>query len=177
MVQFFFVPEQKHWVVTSYLDGEVRLYDSCFPGKLSKSLEQQIAQVYYKAQGEDTLNITIVPVQSQRGGTDCGVLAIAFAYHAVVGDNLAVITFDQSQIREHLAHCYQEKKLSPFPQRPIQRRPRKLRTLSIEMHCQCGRPDSMQDMIGCDSCNRWFHLNCGNVTSIPVDDWFCYDCL
>ena len=98
-------------------------------------------------------------------------------HHAVVGDNLAVITFDQSQIREHLAHCYQEKKLSPFPQRPIQRRPRKLRTLSIEMHCQCGRPDSMQDMIGCDSCNRWFHLNCGNVTSVPVDDWFCYDCL
>ena len=29
-MQFFFVPEQKHWVVTSYLDGEVRLYDSCF---------------------------------------------------------------------------------------------------------------------------------------------------
>ena len=103
-------------------------------------------------------------------GTEKKRRAIAFAYHAVVGDNLAVITFDQSQIREHLAHCYQEKKLSPFPQRPIQRRPRKLRTLSIEMHCQCGRPDSMQDMIGCDSCNRWFHLNCGNVTSVPVDD-------
>ncbi len=94
----FFVPERKHWVATSYLEGELRLYDSCYLGKLSKSPEQQIAQVYGEAQRRTSLTSQSVQCSHKGGGTDCGALAIAFAYHAVAGDNLATTTFDQSQI-------------------------------------------------------------------------------
>ncbi len=128
---------------------------------------------------ENILNITVVAVQLQRSGTDCGTLAIAFAYHAVVGDNLATTTFDQSQIRQQLAQCYLEMKLSRFPQQhpPVVPRPI-VATVSIGMHCKCGQPDSIQDMITCDSCNQWFHLMCGGVFCTPADCeyWFCCDC-
>ncbi len=74
-------------------------------------LRERVATVWREVMGrswrsstlENILNITVVAVQSQRNGTDCGTLAIAFAYHAVVGDNLATATFDQSHIRQHLA--------------------------------------------------------------------------
>ena len=89
-VQIFFVPERAHWVATSYLHGEVLLYDSLFNGKLSASLEEQIVRVYRPAVADGGLLVTAVPVQQQTGGTDCGLFSIAFSYHAAIGDDLTL---------------------------------------------------------------------------------------
>ena len=41
-LQIFFEPERAHWVATAYIDGEVRLFNSSFNGRLSRSIEYQI---------------------------------------------------------------------------------------------------------------------------------------
>ena len=41
-IQILFVPERHHWIATHYSGGEVLLYDSCFPGTLSPSTEEQL---------------------------------------------------------------------------------------------------------------------------------------
>ena len=92
------------------------LYDSCFPGYLSKSLQQQLLQLFRDARIDNTLTVTVVPVQSQAGSADCGVFPIAFGYHAVIGDDVALITFDQMKLGEHLSGCFGMQDFSPFPQ-------------------------------------------------------------
>ena len=69
-------------------NGEVRLYDSLFNGKLTSSLEQQLARLYGNLAEEDQLMVTAVSVQQQQGGSDCGAFAIANAFHAARGDDV-----------------------------------------------------------------------------------------
>ncbi len=44
---YLFVPERKHWIATSYRDGEVLLYDGLFSGSLTASAEEQLVQLMY----------------------------------------------------------------------------------------------------------------------------------
>ncbi|KAL5515133.1 hypothetical protein EMCRGX_G000258 [Ephydatia muelleri] len=85
VVQVLFVPERDHWVTTSYHEGEVRLYDSKFNHVLSDSLKEQINIIYKEATQSNVLTVRAMPVQQQTGGVDCGLIAIAFAYHAALG--------------------------------------------------------------------------------------------
>lgn len=77
-----------HWVTSTWIGGSINLYDSKYcGGGISSSLEIQLAQVYktkIEDHGENTkeLFFEVPAVQQQKGGTDCGVFAIAFAYHA-----------------------------------------------------------------------------------------------
>ena len=67
-------------MITAYIRGEVRVYDSKFTGKLPRSLKLQICQVYQKAVENDGLLVAVAAVQQQSGSTECGVMAIANAY-------------------------------------------------------------------------------------------------
>ena len=69
------------------ISGSVNLYDSKYSGAVSSSLEIQLAQVYktkidYGGENSKELFFEVPAVQQQKGGTDCGIFAIAFAYHA-----------------------------------------------------------------------------------------------
>ena len=92
------------------------LYYSCFPDYLSKSLQEQLLQVFTVTRIDNMLTVTVVPVQSQAGSADCAVFAIAFGYHAVIGDDVASISFDQMKLREHLCGYFGVQDFSPFPQ-------------------------------------------------------------
>ena len=63
-LQIFFEPERAHWVATAYIDGEVRLFDSSFNGRLSRSIEYQISRsrVYGDTASEGNILVTVVPV-------------------------------------------------------------------------------------------------------------------
>ena len=116
-MQFFFEPEQKHWVTIAFIDGQVRLYDTLFTGNLSTSLSQQICQVYQNAVVDGSLPIAVMAVQQQTGSgaTKCGVMAIANGYHAICGDDLSKVSYIPEKMREHLSRCMENKVLTPFP--------------------------------------------------------------
>ena len=70
------------------------IYDSMHRGgDLTSSLQIQLAQVYKtkieREGSHKTLNVECLALQQQHGGPDCGVFAIAFAYHAIL-INLAI---------------------------------------------------------------------------------------
>ena len=178
-LQFFFVPERNHWVLTTYTGNEVRLYDSAYNGQLSRSLEHQICQVYRNEVVNGSLLVAVVPVQQQTGDTECGVMAIANAYHATIGDDLTTMTFsEQEDQRKHLSMCFESKKFSTFPHSKCVslQQPQHIHYINIEVSCKCQRPDSYQDMIECDKCDKWYHLNCARLTTIPEGDWYCVQC-
>ncbi len=45
-IQILFVEEREHWVVSSFTNGKLRLYDRCSTGGLTSSLQVQLAQIY-----------------------------------------------------------------------------------------------------------------------------------
>ena len=90
--------------MTSYTNGEVQLYDSKFGGKISRSLELQICEVYCNAVVNGSLLVAAIAVQQQAGSTECGVMGIANAYHAISGDDLSKLQFlEVKSMRNHLS--------------------------------------------------------------------------
>ena len=61
------------------------------------------------------LKITMMDVGKQSNGSDCGVLAIAYAFDICSGLNPCTVRFDHSKIRSHLATCLQTCSVSRFP--------------------------------------------------------------
>ena len=61
------------------------------------------------------LELFLPCVQQQRGVTDCGLFAIAFAFHLASGNDVSTLMFDQKLMRKHLLNCFEKKKLLPFP--------------------------------------------------------------
>ena len=124
----------------------------------------------------------IPSVQQQKGGLDCGLFAIAFALHLVMGDDLTKIVFEQDKMRGHLLKCFINKKLEPFPHRKVLALPRKLcrpvKCLPFKqviLYCTCRMPDTYGDMVACDECETWYHLKCvGNPSKDK--NWSCRKC-
>ena len=54
-------------------------------------------------------------IGKQCNGSDCGVLAIAFAYDICSGNDPCRVKFDNRLIRQHLASCLENCCLSCFP--------------------------------------------------------------
>ena len=141
---------------------------------MSPSVEQQIARVYKPAIREGLIMVTVVSVQQQEGATDCGLFSIAFAYHAVLEENLGKAVFDQQLMRTHLINCLEAGILSDFPRgKPKKHVTRsKTRHLFIHVHCTCQMPESYDDkMIQCEQCSEWFHFKCVSILSPPQDSW------
>ena len=81
-MQILYVPERVHWVTTR---GSSTVNSVAI---LTPNLEEQIVCTYHPVVQSAILMITAVSVQHKAGKTDCGLFAIAFAYHAVIRENL-----------------------------------------------------------------------------------------
>ena len=84
-----------HWVTSSSIGGIVSVYDSKFYRNLSNSLQCQLATIYKlmitrEEDGEVVdphIAVCIPNIPQQQGVADCGVYAIAYAFHAARGEN------------------------------------------------------------------------------------------
>ena len=164
-----------HWITTVACDTTgLQLFDSLAGSKLSACLEQQIARVYGRAESE-TIVVSRRPVQQQDGRIDCGLFAIANAYHAAWGDVVEMMCFDQSAMRKHLAQCFERQQLSPFPAADCKQRKCRTKHFVVTMYCYCRMPSSFDDnMIKCDNCSKWFHCRCAEVPPLSSPDtWHC----
>ena len=54
-------------------------------------------------------------IPQQVGSADCGAFAIVIATALVSGSDSTEIIFHQSEMRQHLAECFERKMMSAFP--------------------------------------------------------------
>ncbi|XP_064383224.1 uncharacterized protein LOC135348618 isoform X3 [Halichondria panicea] len=181
-VQIFFVTERHHWIATALIKGELFLFDSCFQyGKdLEPSAELQIAQMYKPLIAHNGLLLSVASIQQQSSGSNnCGLFAIAAAYHALQGDNLDTITLNEDKMRPHLVRCFENEKLRRFPKSKdvsSRKRPERFSSIVITIYCPCLRPDCYDEMVQCDTCTVWYHYKCVRIKVSPLGDWFCPTC-
>ena len=176
-----------HWVTSTSIGGNITVYDSYYSYKLSTPLCHQLALLYKllviteedDERVDPHLLVDVPNIKQQHGTTDCGAFAIAYAYHASLGDDLSTIMFDQKKMRQHLETCFRLGKLSCFPH-SIGYKPKEMHFpfQEIEVFCSCQMPETWDDMVCCDSCEEWYHLRCINRRSIPnsEEQWFCSAC-
>ena len=128
-----------------------------------------------------TITIQRAPMQLQRGGSDCGLFAIASATAICNGQSPENIQFDQSQMRPHLLKCLEDKLLMPFPSTIApRRRPRITLCERIHVYCTCRLPDEGRKMVQCTSCTRWYHCDCMKISTKRMKSiensnrpWYC----
>ncbi len=142
VIQILFVEEREHWVVSSFTNGKLKLYDSCSTGGLTSSLQVQLAQIYGDQFAVN--KVYIEPVQQQEGEMDCGVFSIANAYTMLhmQAKSTKDVTYDSHQMRSHIQHCFEAKTFSPFPpsQNSASINRCDPRQIVIELYCTCGLP-------------------------------------
>ena len=72
-----------------------------------------------------------------REGSDCSVLAIAFAYDVCSWSDPCKVKFDHNSIRQHLATCLERCSLSHFPVVGERRNEGVKLTRTVNIHCSC----------------------------------------
>lgn len=170
-----------HWLTISTLGcppDTVRVYDS-MNCSLSASMKKLIADLLHTA--SKAITIEYINVQQQRGGSDCGLFSIANAHTLCSGDDPVKCLYVQNEMRSHLLKALIDQKMNHFPSKPRKKvQNTVLRTSSIEIFCTCRIPDDGGRMVGCESCDEWFHEACVRVTAEELDDhepWYCTKCL
>ena len=125
--------DTNHWVTSALLDGQV-----CFADSLGQyptpSVQKQLKEIYqHKLDSNAKLHVTVLPVETQMNGHDCGPHAIANAFALASGMNPAYCTYDKTQLRTHLLLCLESAALLPFPCLPHNKkgRPRKAKVVLI----------------------------------------------
>ncbi len=167
-----------HWVATACLDGKVYLFDSLAGDILPSSLEEQIAAIYGDVAKKSAIMVTRVAVQQQSGSVDCGLFAIAYAFHAALGDDVSQLRFNQSQMRRHLLKCFSQQELTPFPETQNSVSTSATKHHFVHLYCSCRRPESYDRfMIQCDACDEWYHVKCVGLSKSKFPKkWLCKNC-
>ena len=102
-----------HFVCSSSISGEVKIYDS-LNSTPSEELLSQI-KVLYSPDPSVIPTVQQPHLTPQQGSVDCGIFALAYATELVHFKDPSSVTFDQSKMRQHLTHCLERRKMQPFP--------------------------------------------------------------
>ena len=124
---------------------------------------------------EKKISIAFPAVQIQRGGSDCGLYALAFATSLCEGENPSRISYIQHELRDHLFDCLESGVISTFPQRR-RKKTCMLNRMCFDVFCFCRLPASGR-MICCNSCGEWYHEDCVTVPQAIWENrsskWLC----
>ena len=111
-LQIIYCKSRHHWIVATTIKcsfAEVRVYDSIFQ-YCNEETKYIISNLF-----PNKLSIKVAHCQKQRGSSDCGLFAIAFATAVAFGINPSQLKLKQEALRAHLVNCFNKKHLSPFP--------------------------------------------------------------
>ena len=153
-----------HWICVSNIgcrEGQVKVYDSIWRGRLNAKLQKQIAWLMFTQ--EPQITIEWPDIQSQRA-RDCGLFCLAVAAALCQGQDPATCSWDQSLMRKHLASCFRSGEVSLFPTtvqvRPVG--PAKVIEVNVSCHCRQPKVDKRL-LVQCQTCKGWFHRTCDNI--------------
>ena len=96
-----------HWCTISSIgcsDGVVNVYDSMYSSVSSSTLKLIASLMLSHA---EKLTVRIMDVGRQSNGSDCGVLALAFAYD-ICSNDPCKIKYNHRSTRQHLADCLEK---------------------------------------------------------------------
>ena len=172
-----------HWICVSTDGnfGDIKVFDSLATMGFTVDAVLQIAKLYSLPADHSELLIKRHSVQQQRGCTDCGLFAVAYAVEVCCGRNPAEASFVQEKMREHLQLCLSKGILVAFPRAlPMKEsvvRP-KGGVLTVQVFCYCKMPAQYDtDMIQCETCSCWFHCSCMGINPSRVPEvWDCQQC-
>ena len=154
----------------------INIYDSLHLS-LTPELEEVVSDLLHTKRKHITINY--MNVQVQKGSSDCGPLAIAFATAICHGQNPECITYNQHGMRTHLFEAYEKSLLTPFPSRPATRKA-VLKKQKINIYCSCRQTENGRSMVCCDGCQEWYHRDCIKITTgawkSKKMQWFCDTC-
>ena len=170
-----------HWCAVSNIgcgEGEAKVYDSMYPSVSTGTL-RVIASLIFSSASQ--LVVKMMDVGRQSNGSDCGVLAIAFAYDICSGSDPCKVKFNHKAIRQHLANCLEKCSLSRFPIVGERRSTGVKSTQTVDLHCSCRLPEERGDkMAECDVCKTWYHQHCMDIPDDVFGDsevpWKCKAC-
>lgn len=150
---------------------------------VSQSTQLQLGKMYGK--GEKTLDVSILDVQQQTNGVDCGVFAIANLTEFCISDDIKEqpIQYDIEKMRSHLIKFLEDKKFEEFPKKQKQKKQKKrlsltrkrefIQKINIDCAAGCSLPNVFDNMIACEntSCGQWYHLRCVGISKIQKRVW------
>lgn len=182
-VQIIFIGSG-HWACLSnkFSDTSIELFDSMhtIPTKDGTILKQACCIAKSLNQLTPSVTIDVINVQAQAGIADCGVFAISMAYDLCCGVDPFGHKVVQSDLRQHLLSCFNQKQMALFPNIPEKnKKSRTAHSFTFDIFCICRGPETIP-MAMCDQCSEWFHPTC---VSIPVEvfkfknvSWKCPIC-
>ena len=87
----------------------------------------------------NTIKATVLPLQQQTNGIDCGLYALAFIVYLLENNKYPTeVSFDQNQMRNHLLISFESNQISGFPissSKKVKRNKKK--EMSMELFCSC----------------------------------------
>ncbi|CAH1247231.1 PKD1L3 [Branchiostoma lanceolatum] len=168
----------QHWVLSSYTDGKVCLYDS-LSVPMTPSLQIQLYQSYaaFADQARNTLTVFLPDVQRQKNVLDCGLFAIAWAVDIAEGQDVSRVVYDNRKMRSHLKTCFKQGNLTPFPRLTGYRKKEgRTKVHQIKLVCHCKQGERLGRMEKCKACGRIVHVSCLPVSPPRGGTWVCGDC-
>lgn len=154
----------------------VHVYDSVYDYTLSDT-KMQIAAILCSR--ESTITLKIHKVQFQKGHTDCGLFAIAYATDLAYGNDPASYIYKQEELGAHFLDSLDNNILSPFPKDTAY--PGRPKLEGFEIFCSCRLPDNYEErMAKCATCKEWYHQSCETIGNHIFEDskilWKCSKC-
>lgn len=176
-----------HWICTAAECKDVhiiKVYDSLYSGSMPDETVVQICNVYTHTllPGIDTIEIHRPALFQQKGLTDCGLYALAYATELCIANttdcHLENVKFNQDRMRQHLEVCTQKGQMTAFPKEIQYQDGSTLDVFVVDIFCICKMPDIYDKlMVECSDCSKWFHFKCvGLMEGDNIDDWLCNDC-
>ncbi len=176
-----------HWVVVTNIgqkssDNSLLLYDSLAStlkgsgGRrplIREGIKWQTAQLLRRQGGENkrVLSIKVRPCQQQENASSCGVYALANVISLLNGLDPSEIKYT-GDMRKELYNMMAAQQLVPFRHEknegsftiPGSSLVPKTRFLEMDhsftVLCFCGQPESVGDVVECDSCGQTYHQVC-----------------
>ena len=103
-----------HWFL-SFSKGYVQIGDS-LNSNLNQTSKKSIQALYRNFFCDNAnVKVTLLPVQKQQDGHNCGLSAVGFAAEILDGKSPIDTVFHVPQLRSHLIYCLENGALAPFP--------------------------------------------------------------
>ena len=110
----------------------LQICDSLYNGIIKPQIIRSMKSLYSECINSDgKINVTVLPVQRQGDGYNCGVFAVAFAADIINDIMPSVSVFDVVRMQSHLIDCLETQQLSPFPKSGYMKTPMKFKIIEV----------------------------------------------